>query len=136
VNWLKFPHRPSGSYVVGGWRLETGSGSRLGALLVGEVLPEGLVYRGRVGSGVTGKTAAALKERLASLTRAGSPFVNEVPREDATGTTWVEPQVVVEIASLGLTPTAQQRLRQPSYVGTREDLTPADLVDLGGGTDG
>jgi bifunctional non-homologous end joining protein LigD len=54
-----------------------------------------------------------------------SPFCDEVPRIDAKGTTWVRPEVVVEIASLGVTPGG--RLRQPSYQGVRSDLAPADL---------
>ena len=133
-DWLKFPHRPSGSYVVGGWRFETGSASRLGALLVGEVTEEGLVYRGRVGSGVTGKAATRLKSLLDPLHSVEPPFLQAVPREDSLGTVWVEPSVVVEVASLGLTP--QKRLRQPAYLGVREDLRPGDLIDLGGGDDG
>jgi bifunctional non-homologous end joining protein LigD len=132
--WLKFPHRPSGSYVVGGWRFETGSAARLGALLVGEPTAEGLVYRGRVGSGVTGRAATRLLADLEPLHTRTVPFVGEVPREDAVGTVWVRPSVVVEVASLGLTP--QARLRQPSYLGTRADLRPDDLIDLGGGEDG
>ena len=132
--WLKFPHRPTGSYVVGGWRPETGTTGRLGALLVGEPTSQGLVFRGRVGSGVTGKAALKLKELLDPLTRDGHPFTEDVPREDALGTVWVEPTIAVEIRSLGLTP--QERLRQPSYAGVRTDLRPEDLVDLGGGEDG
>jgi bifunctional non-homologous end joining protein LigD len=132
--WLKFPHRPSGSYVVGGWRFETGSATRLGAVLVGEPTPDGLLYRGRLGSGVTGKAAARLMAELEPLHARTPPFVGEVPREDAVGTFWVRPLVVVEVASLGLTP--QGRLRQPSYLGTRSDLRPDDLLDLGGGDDG
>ena len=133
-DWLKFPHRPSGSYVVGGWRPETGTTDRLGALLVGEPTPEGLVFRGRVGSGVTGKAAVRLRELLGPLARDQHPFTEAVPREDALGTVWVEPQVVVEVRSLGLTP--QRRLRQPSYCGVRADVAPEDLLDLGGGDDG
>lgn len=129
--WLKFPHRPSGSYVVGGWRFETGSATRIGALLVGEPTPDGLVYRGRVGSGVTGKAAARLKGLLDPLTAGGPPFARPVPREDSVGTVWVEPQVVVEVASLGLTP-QEQRLRQPAYLGVRSDLCPEDLLEVGG----
>lgn len=133
-HWLKFPHRPSGSYVVGGWRPETGSADRLGAVLVGEPTPGGLRYRGRVGSGVAGKAALRLRELLDPLARDAPPFADEVPREDTTGTVWVEPSVVVEVASLGLTP--QGRLRQPAYLGTRSDVTADDLADLGGGEDG
>jgi bifunctional non-homologous end joining protein LigD len=124
-DWLKFAHRRRDSYVVGGWRLETDSLDRLGAVLVGEPTPAGLLYRGRVGSGISGAKAVLLREVLGGLTRASTPFADEVPRLDARGTTWVEPVLVVEIESLG--PSAQGRLRQPSYVGTRADLSPEDL---------
>jgi bifunctional non-homologous end joining protein LigD len=129
-DWLKFPIRPTGSYVVGGWRYETDSRSRIGAVLVGEPTDEGLVYRGRVGSGLAGAKAVVLKERLDPLRANAAPFADEVPREDALGTVWVEPAVVVDIASLGFTP--QQRLRQPAYLGIRTDLTPDDLLEIDG----
>lgn len=124
-NWLKFPHRRRGSYVVGGWRAETGSSRRLGALLVGEPTPTGLVYRGRVGSGIAGSSGLVLRDLLGTLTRDHSPFLDEVPRLDALGTHWVEPVLVVDVEALGLS--AQQRLRQPSYRGYRPDLSPEEL---------
>jgi len=129
-DWLKFPHRNIGSYVVGGWRLETDSASRIGAVLVGEPTPHGLVYRGRVGSGIAGKTGQRLLEVLGPLEADAAPFVDEVPAVDAKGTTWVRPEVVVDIAALGMTPA--KRLRQPSYRGVRSDLSPADLEVVGG----
>jgi bifunctional non-homologous end joining protein LigD len=125
ADWLKFPHRPTSTYVVGGWRLETDSESRLGAVLVGQPTGQGLSYRGRVGSGIAGKVGQRLVDVLAPLTTQTSPFCDEVPRVDAKGTTWVRPEVVVEIASLGMTPGL--RLRQPAYLGVRHDLDPADL---------
>ena len=135
ADWLKFPHRPTLSYVVGGWRLETDSESRLGAVLVGQPTSEGLSYRGRVGSGIAGKAGRRLLEVLSPLETDSSPFSDEVPPVDAKGTTWVRPKIVVEIASLGFTP--GMRLRQPSYLGMRDDLDPADLTPLGsGGGDG
>jgi len=125
TDWLKFPHRPTLSYVVGGWRLETDSTSRLGAVLVGQPTSDGLSYRGRVGSGIAGRTGQLLLDTLTPLSTGVSPFCDDVPRVDAKGTTWVRPEVVVEIASLGLTPGL--RLRQPSYLGVRHDLTPDDV---------
>ncbi len=125
-HWLKFPHRRRTSWVVGGWRPETGSASRLGAVLVGEPTPDGLLYRGRVGSGIAGKVGPMLMEALAPYARQASPFADEVPRLDALGTHWVEPVLVVDVESLGLSP--QQRLRQPSYRGVRPDLNPEDLT--------
>ena len=128
-DWRKKSHRQSISAVVGGWRLETGSNARLGAGLVG--LPNadgsGWRYAGRVGSGLAGRTATALKERLAPIARTDSPFSDEVPREDSTGATWVEPTLVVEVKTLG--GTEQERLRQPSFIGIRHDLRPEDLLD-------
>lgn len=132
-HWLKFAHRRRGSYVVGGWRLETDAApgsSRLGALLVGEPTPDGLIYRGRVGSGIAGRVGPQLHALLAPLSRDGSPFVDEVPKVDALGTRWVEPVLVVEVEALGLS--RADRLRQPAYRGVRTDVTPQDLWEAGG----
>jgi bifunctional non-homologous end joining protein LigD len=129
-DWLKFPHRPTGSYVVGGWRPEAGGRDRLGALLVGEPSAAGLVFRGRVGSGLAGRKGERVAALLGPLRSGESPFAEPVPREDAEGARWVRPELVVEVGSLGLTP--QQRLRQPSYLGVREDMTVDDLEVSGG----
>lgn len=124
-DWLKFPHRNVESYVVGGWRHETDSTSRIGAVLVGEPTGHGLVYRGRVGSGIAGKEGRRLLGLLGPLRADASPFADAVPKVDALGTVWVRPEVVVDIAALGLTPA--KRLRQPSYLGVRPDITAQDL---------
>lgn len=125
-HWLKFPHRHRGSYVIGGWRPQTGTQHRIGSLLVGQLTPEGLLYRGRVGSGIGPRQVPLLTERLGPLVRGTSPFADEVPRADAAGATWVEPRVVVEVDSHGIG--QYDRLRQPSYQGVRSDLTPDDLL--------
>jgi bifunctional non-homologous end joining protein LigD len=123
-DWRKLAHRHRGSFVVGGWRPQVGTPDRLAALLVGEQTPDGLLYRGRVGSGIAGATSTRLAALLAPLTRKASPFADEVPRVDADGTFWVEPRVVVDIDTHGL---GYERLRQPSFQGVRDDLSPEDL---------
>ncbi|WP_418059738.1 non-homologous end-joining DNA ligase [Pimelobacter simplex] len=123
-HWLKLAHRHRGSYVIGGWRPQIGTSERLAAVLVGEPTADGLHYRGRVGSGIGPKQSRALAELLAPLTRTANPFVGEVPREDAAGTTWVEPVVVIDVDTHGV---GYERLRQPSYQGVRTDLTAEDL---------
>ncbi len=132
-DWRKVAHRRTYSVVVGGWRPEVGSGAssagRLGAVLVG--LPDGdggWRYAGRVGSGLAGTAGVALLRRLRSLEADASPFVDEVPRVDADGTTWVRPGLVLEVGTLMLT--ADHRLRQPTYLGVRADLTPRDLEEV------
>jgi bifunctional non-homologous end joining protein LigD len=124
-HWQKFAHRHRLSYVVGGWRPQEGTSDRLAALLVGEPTPDGLVYRGRVGSGIGPKQGAVLTELVAVLGRSDSPFADEVPRVDAQGTRWLEPVLVVDIDTHGR---GYERLRQPSFQGVRTDLAAEDLL--------
>lgn len=124
-HWQKFAHRHRVTYVVGGWRPQEGTTDRLASLLVGEPGPGGLLYRGRVGSGIGPKQSRALAELVAGLDRAASPFADEVPRVDAQGTHWLEPTLVVDIDTHGR---GYERLRQPSFQGVRSDITPEDLL--------
>lgn len=128
-DWRKTAHKVTHSVVVGGWRPEVGSAGRLGAVLVG--LPDGAGgwrYAGRVGSGLAGTAGEALALRLRPLGREDSPFADVVPPVDAVGTSWVHPRLVVEVRALELT--GQHRLRQPTYLGVRSDLVPADLSEV------
>ena len=123
-DWLKLPHRTSVSLVIGGWMPEKGS-PRLGSVHVGVPGPGGLVFLGKVGSGIAGRAGEALARDLVPLARETSPFVDALPREDSVGATWVEPVLVCEVQALGLT--TQPRLRQPAYRGLRADLVVADV---------
>jgi bifunctional non-homologous end joining protein LigD len=123
-HWLKFPHRFRVSYVIGGWRPQEGTTDRLASLHVGTPTPDGLLFRGRVGSGIGPRQSRVLTEAVAGLARSTPPFADEVPRADAVGATWLEPVLVVDVESHGR---GYQRLRQPSYRGLRPDLTPEDL---------
>ena len=105
-DWLKFPIRPTGSYVVGGFRHETGSTNRLGAVLVGQPTEHGLEFRGRVGSGIAGKAGPLLAELLMPLVVADSPFTQVLPRLDRVGTVWVEPSWSWTCSTSGSPPTA------------------------------
>lgn len=124
-DWLKFPIRPTGSYVVGGFRFETDSTHRMGAVLVGQPTADGLQFRGRVGSGIAGKAGRLLSELLTPLVLDTSPFTEVLPRLDRLGTVWVRPTLVVDVQYLRLT--SDGRLRQPAYRGVRTDLRPSDL---------
>lgn len=120
-DWLKFPIRPTDSFVVGGFRHETGSDARVGSLLVGEPTPDGLAFRGRVGSGLAGRKAQAITPILRGLVRPECPFSTVLPKADALGALWVEPVLVVDVQFLART--RDGRLRQPSYRGMRTDLS-------------
>ncbi len=124
-HWVKLAHRHRFSYVVAGWRPQVGTSDRLASLLVGEPTAEGLRYRGRVGSGISGAASRLLSGLVKADEVAASPFVDEVPKVDAEGTHWVAPRIVVDVDTHSRTPS--NRLRQPSYRGVRSDLSPEDL---------
>jgi bifunctional non-homologous end joining protein LigD len=124
-DWLKFPLRPTGSFVVGGYRFETGSDRRMGSVLVGEPTAAGLRFRGKGGSGIAGRKGQALFERLRPLQRDDSPFEAPPDRADSLGAVWVDPEVVIEVQYLAWT--RDGRLRQPAYLGIRTDIDPDDL---------
>ncbi len=129
ADWRKSPHRASLSVVIGGWRPETGTTNRLGAVLVGT--PDGAggwEYAGRVGAGLAGTAGARVGRMLEPLQRSVSPFSTDVPRADAAGAVWVEPTVVIEVQSLGRGGTG--KLRQPAYIGLRTDVLPDDLHEV------
>ena len=126
-SWLKLAHRLNDSFVVGGWRPQEGTtGGNPAAVLVGEMTADGLLYRGRVGSGIGPKAGTMLAKLLAGRDLDDSPFDDEVPKVDAQGTHWVEPFLVIDVDSHATA--KNQRLRQPSYRGVRSDLSPEDLL--------
>lgn len=126
-DWLKFSHRPTRSFVVGGWRPEVGR-ARVGSLLVGtpsRTEPGRLAFMGRVGSGLSGSAGLILQRHLITLARDSQPFDEPLPALDAATAQWIQPTLVIDVASLGRT--AGGRLRQPSFQRLRSDLTPSDL---------
>lgn len=124
-DWIKLPFDHRREVVVGGWRPERHAagttGRRLGAVLVGAHDEDGrLRYLGAVGSGLAGRAGDVL---LAALRPGGgSPFADAVPHDDAR---FVVPQVVGAVRHRGLT--GDGRLRQPVWLGTRDDVAAADV---------
>ena len=124
-SWRKVKPHLGQELVVGGWlpgagRLE----GRLGSLLVGYHDAAGaLQFAGRVGSGIDGSARAVLEARLAPLRRGTSPFAS-VPR--LPDPTWVEPELVVEVAFHQWTSAGV--LRAPRYRGLRDDKPASEVV--------
>jgi len=128
-DWIKTPNRFHQVCLVGGWRPETGSRDRIGALLIGvHPGPDSteLLLAGRVGSGISGQQERDLRAMLEPLRRPDSPFTDPVPRLDATGAIWCEPQVIVEVRHIGWT--GGHRLRQPVFRSIRIDIDNAEVI--------
>ena len=60
------------------------------------------------------------------MRRDTTPFKGSVPKSEATGVTWVEPELVGEVRFTEWTKSG--RLRQPSWRGLRPDQSPGEVV--------
>ena len=123
-DWLKLKCAWEQELVIGGYTDPAGSRTDFGALLVGYYKQGKLRYAGKVGTGYTAATLRDLGTRLRRLETADSPFVDArpVPR----GTHWVQPELVAQVGFAEWTKDA--RLRQPRFLGLRDDKPPGEVV--------
>jgi bifunctional non-homologous end joining protein LigD len=123
-DWLKLKCVAEQEFVIGGYTDPAGSRSDFGALLVGYYEGGRLRYAGKVGTGYSAATLRDLGARLRALETPQSPFVDArpIPR----GTHWVRPKLVGQIGFAEWT--NDGRLRQPRYLGLRDDKRPAEVV--------
>jgi bifunctional non-homologous end joining protein LigD len=125
--WIKDKLWNTQEVVIGGWREGTGGrSSGLGALMLGIPDEDGaLQFVGRVGTGFTEKELARLRDILRPLETSESPFATRLPTQDAKGVTFVRPELVGEVRYSERT--SEDRLRQPSWRGLRDDKTPDEV---------
>jgi bifunctional non-homologous end joining protein LigD len=121
--WRKVRFMLRQELVVGGWLPGEGRlAGTVGSLLVGYYDGDAFVYAGRVGSGLDDRAREALARRLAR--RPTSPFASPVPR--LPDPVWVEPDVVAEVRFSEWT--TDGVLRQPVFLGLRDDKSPHEVV--------
>jgi bifunctional non-homologous end joining protein LigD len=119
--WLKLKLEHRQEFVVGGYTEPRNSREHLGAILLGYYNDAGdLVYAGHTGGGFSRATLDAMYRRLGPLERKTCPFVMQ-PRTNERAH-WVRPRVVVEVKFNEWT--AEGKLRQPIFVGIRDDKPP------------
>ncbi len=123
-DWLKLKCAWEQEFVIGGYTDPAGSRTDFGALLVGYYEDGQLEYAGKVGSGYTAATLGDLGARLRALETLDPPFVDArpIPR----GTHWTRPELVAQIGFAEWT--SDGRLRQPRFLGLRDDKRPAEVV--------
>lgn len=122
-SWLKLKIEFRQEFVVGGFTEPRNSRQHIGALLLGYFDHDRLIYVGHTGGGFTGAELAEMYRRLKPLERKTSPF-EEVPRTNEKAH-WVEPRIVVEVKFSEWI--ADGKLRQPIYLGTRDDKDPHEV---------
>ena len=121
--WLKVKVHQEEEFVIGGFTAPAGARKHLGALLLGAYRRNDFIFVGKVGTGFSQQTLADLAKSFRSLVRGTAPFVDP-PREK--NVTWLEPRLVAQIAFQEWT--ADQKLRQPVFLGLRDDKEPNESV--------
>jgi bifunctional non-homologous end joining protein LigD len=123
-DWLKLKCAWEQELVIGGFTDPGGSRVEFGALLVGYYEQGRLRYAGKVGTGYSAATLRELGARLRKLETPESPFIDArpVPR----GAHWTRPELVAQIAFAEWT--REGRLRQPRFLGLRDDKRPKEVV--------
>ncbi len=122
--WLKLKCVLEQEFVIGGYTDPTGARTDFGALLVGYYDDGRLRYAGKVGTGYSVRTLTELGARVRRLETSESPFADArpIPR----GTHWTRPELVAQVGFAEWT--SDGRLRQPRYLGLRDDKAAADVV--------
>jgi bifunctional non-homologous end joining protein LigD len=121
--WLKFKVHQEDEFVIVGYTAPAGSRQHFGALLLGAYAGAKLQYVGKVGTGFSQEALASLFRKFKPYIRA-KPAVLNPPREKDV--TYLAPRLVAQI-SYGEW-TNDQKLRQPVFLGLRDDKKPEEVT--------
>ena len=123
-DWLKLKLQYRAEFVIGGFTEPRRSRPFLGALLLGYFDNRGrFIYVGHAGGGFNRESLRDMRDKLNRLEVRRSPFVN-TPRTNERAH-WVKPTVVVEVKFAEWT--SDDRLRQPIFLGVRDDKNARDV---------
>jgi bifunctional non-homologous end joining protein LigD len=123
-DWVKIKARHEEEFVIGGWTEPKGSRKGFGALLVGTYEGDTLVYAGSVGSGFDATLLRDLGKQLRAREIDASPFA--VPPKLRPAPHYVRPELVAQVEFAEWTDDGL--LRQPVFLGLREDKSPREVA--------
>jgi bifunctional non-homologous end joining protein LigD len=135
--WIKLKSLNEQEFVIGGYTPPAGSRKHFGAILVGYYENGKLKFAGKVGSGFTEKSLSMLSKKFRAEERNDCPFVDLPSKQGGAwvqGITpsmmkkvhWVNPKSVAQIKFAEWT--RDGKLRQPVFLGLREDKDPREVV--------
>jgi bifunctional non-homologous end joining protein LigD len=123
-DWRKIKILREQEFVIGGWTEPRQTRAYFGALLLGVYEAERLVYVGHIGTGFNERELARVMALLKRLETPDCPFTvrpktNERPH-------WTRPELVAQVRFTEWT--VDGKLRQPVYLGLRDDKRPAEVA--------
>lgn len=134
--WIKLKVLNEQEFVIGGYTPPAGARKHFGAVLVGYYEGDRLLFAGKVGTGFDTKLLAALHKKFKAEARDDCPFADLPSKQGGAwvqGITpsmmrkisWVNPVFVCQAKFAEWTRDA--KLRQPVFLGLREDKSPRDV---------
>ena len=120
--WLKVKVHQEDEFVICGYTKPAGARQHFGALLLGAYRGKELHYVGKVGTGFDESTLAALYRKFKPLVRSKLALIDS-PR--GQGLVLIVPKLVAQIAYQEWT--ADRKLRQPVFLGLRDDKSAKDV---------
>jgi bifunctional non-homologous end joining protein LigD len=135
--WLKVKTQNEQEFVIGGYTPPEGSRKYFGAIMVGYYDGNDLMFASRVGTGFDFAKLKWLYERFQKLRAEKCPFANlptkrrgrfggGVTAADMRRCVWLQPKLVCQVRFYEWT--ADGNLRQPVYLGLREDKRATEVV--------
>ena len=125
-DWRKLKLVKEEDLVVGGYTEPRGARAGFGALLLGLPTAGGrLRYAGHVGGGFSDKELARVGRLLRDREIGRSPFETPPPANEKPH--WVRPELIARVKFAEWT--EEGVLRQPIYLGLRDDVTPSSLIE-------
>ena len=123
-DWLKIKCFLRQEFVVIGFTL-TEKNKDLSSMLLGFYENNKIVYVGKVGTGFNENERRELSEKLKQI-QISKPNIDLPKNLKNEKICWCKPEIVAEIQYFELT--KDGLLRQPSFLGIREDKNPKDVV--------
>jgi bifunctional non-homologous end joining protein LigD len=138
--WIKLKCVNEQEFVIGGYTPPQGARQYFGAILVGYYEKKKLLFAGKVGTGFDTKMLGALYKRFKKEERADCPFADLPSKQGGLwvqGITpgmmrkmhWLNPVLVAQIKFAEWT--RDKKLRQPVFLGLREDKKPNEVTREG-----
>lgn len=121
--WLKIKTHLEQEVVIGGWTEPRGSREQFGALILGVYDRGALRYVGHVGTGFDRALLDVVMRKMKPLATARCPFAERPPSNAPSH--WVRPALVAEVKFGEWTD--EGIMRQPVFVGLRDDKNPKDV---------
>jgi bifunctional non-homologous end joining protein LigD len=122
TDWLKVKTVMRSEVVIGGYTEPRGARSHFGSLVVGLYRGKDLIYVAHSGGGFNEQTLAKLYKLMQPLKTNVCPF--QVKPKTNEPVQWVKPKLVAELKFSEWT--ADGKMRQPIFLGLREDKKPTD----------